>query len=387
MNKYLSGYINLLKTAMGSGILSYPFLFKTYGYVMVTFVSILAASFSYFGLFLYLSCMKKVGPGSTFSSIALCSSLNSSTLADIAICIKCIGVAISYLIIIRQLLPLVVVYILKSDIYIKPKLFLLIFLLITSPLSYFTKINKLRYTSMCGLVCIFVVVFTSFFRFSNTAKITNDIVPITPLSILWITGLGKIVFSFTCHQNIFTVHNELNDNNIKKSSILAFMTVLTALCVYLIFGFTNYLIYGSQINVDILETYPGDTMTTIIQGLYVIIMGFSYPLQINPCKLYLIELLGFSNHKNIYWIKILITTILLVITYSVAASGVNLDLMYSLIGSIASSLVCMILPSIFYKSIIGRGSRFYILSNVLLVFGIMIFFSSIASIDIFNTKN
>lgn len=386
MHKYFSGYFNLLKTAIGSGILSYPFLFKTYGYAMVTAISVISAMFSFIGLLLYLICMTRVGPGSTFSSLAQASNLRTSLFADIAICIKCIGVSISYLIIIRQLLPLVLIYVFNSSIYFKPRVCLLLFLLVTSPLSYFSKISKLKYTSLCGLLCIFIVICMSFFRFENATHVSSDVVPITSFSILWLTGIGKVVFSFTCHQNIFSVHNEIRDNNLKKSTILAFCTIFTALCVYLTFGFLNYLVYGPLINVDILETYPEDTMTVVVQALYVIVMGFSYPLQINPCKFYLIEMFGLADSKNKSMIEFGITTALIAITFTVAASGINLGVVYSLIGSIASSLVCMILPAIFYKSIIGGRGGMYILANMTLLFGVFVFLSFMATVNGINFR-
>lgn len=386
MNKYFSGYFNLLKTTVGSGILSYPFIFKTYGFAIATIISVVAASISFFGLLLYLFCMQKIGPGSTFSSLAIKSYLKSSMFSNLIICLKCIGVAISYLVIIRQLLPIIFKYFVPSVTFITPKIYLLLHLLLISPLAYLNEISKLKYTSICGLLCIVIVICVSFYRYLNVSNISEDVVSISPITISWITGIGKVIFSFTCHQNIFSVHNELRDRDIKKSSFLALYTVLTALFVYLIFGYLNYFVYGSLVNVNILETYPEDKLTILMQVLYVIVMGFSYPLQIHPCKFYMIQMIGVSENKNIKTIEIIITTALLLVTYIVAASGINLGTVYSLIGSLASSLVCMIFPVIFYKSIMETDKRINFFANVTLMIGFIVFASSIFNIGIFNTS-
>ena len=107
---YFPAYVNLLKTAVGSGILAYPYLFLTYGILPTLIISTIAAFFSFFGLALYIestSFQSKIKEINTLSSLATSCSPNSKIISDLAICFKCFSVAISYLIIARQLLPIV----------------------------------------------------------------------------------------------------------------------------------------------------------------------------------------------------------------------------------------------------------------------------------------
>lgn len=388
MGNFTSGYINLLKTAIGSGILAYPFLFKTYGMLITILLSIISGMLAFTGLYLYIISSYKLGHSTTLSSLAGSALPSSRLIADLAICFKCFGVSISYLIIIRQLLPLVLTHIFGNHFFTHPSISLLFFLILTSPFSYFNKIDKLKFTSFCGIFCIFIVICTTFIRFAKTTTIEKqDIHYIAPMSILWITGIGKFVFAFTCHQNIFTVQNEMTDSNPKKMRLLAFSIVLTALIIYIFFGLLNYLIYGNLIGDNILETYPENSLTVFIQALYVLVMGFSYPLQINPCRLYLMEIMGVNGSKNkgTSILRVFITTLLLILTYSIAASGINLGMTYSVIGATASSLVCLIFPALFYMMLdFEKKLKYKILSYICLILGLLIFLSAIANVFSIN---
>ena len=104
-------------------------------------------------------------------------------------------------------------------------------------------------------------------------------------------------FSFTCHQNIFSIQNEVRTNDAQKTKGMIYLVggvILTAFITYILFGMLNYFIYGSNILDNILESFSKDSLALSIQGFYIIVMGFSYPLQINPCRLHFIELFGLN---------------------------------------------------------------------------------------------
>lgn len=383
MSPYTSGYINLLKTAIGSGILSYPFLFSSYGTIPTIIISIVAAYFSFSGLVFYIICNNKNPNQRSLRGLASSFFPSASVITDAAMCFKCFGVAVSYLIIVRQLLPLLLIYLFGDRVFARPEVSLFVFLLFTSPLSYFRNLDKLKYTSFLGLVCISCVVLATFYRISEATYLNYDQTSlVTPITVLWFTGLGKFVFSFTCHQNIFTVQNEIENESTRKLSMVSFATVFTALCIYVTFGYSNYLLFGNLIKDNVLEVYPKDKLAVMVQALYVLVMGFSYPLQINPCRLYLLDLLNVNSGKdNSRTVHFLSTTLLLIVTYFIAVSGVKLGIVYSLIGATASSLMCLILPGVFYIKIIEDKRRYLkYLAYTSIIFGFLVFASSISNV-------
>ncbi|EJW03243.1 hypothetical protein EDEG_02411 [Edhazardia aedis USNM 41457] len=301
MKNCTASYVNLLKTAIGSGIISYPFLFKTYGYALAITIIFISGLFAFLGLVLYAQCNyhyllkhRQV----TLSALACETFPRIKVLVDVAVCFKCAGVAISYLIIIRTLLPNIIHNIFGNGYLLNNKILLFLYMLLLSPLSFFEKIGKLKYTSFFGLSCIFIVICLSFYNAHSMPEFkTEDLVPMTIPSIIWLSGVGKVVFSFTCHQNIFTVQSESTERapEIYPVIRLCFVVVLTAFVTYITFGFVNFLVFGKSVTEDVLSSFPNTTLTFFIQGLYVIVLGMSYPLQIHPTRLYFIDFLGLNQ--------------------------------------------------------------------------------------------
>ncbi|KRH92534.1 Amino Acid/Auxin Permease (AAAP) Family, partial [Pseudoloma neurophilia] len=112
-------------------------------------------------------------------------------------------------------------------------------------------------------------------------------------------GIGTFVFAFTCHQNLITVQNELLDNHPNNMKKIIFSTSIISLIIYLIFGYTNYIIFYNRIYDNILKSYPLNNLTIFLHFLYVIVMGFSYPLQINPARVYFMNLFGVYDNEEV----------------------------------------------------------------------------------------
>merc|ERR1712080_758396 len=117
------------------------------------------------------------------------------------------------------------------------------------------------------------------------------------ISLKWLRGLGTFIFSFACHQNLISVQNEMSDNRIGNMKKLIVSVVTISFVLYSVFGLINYLMYGHYLADNVLKNYPDDKLTDISLVLYILVMGFSYPLQINPCRIYLYNLFGLKSKK------------------------------------------------------------------------------------------
>ncbi|KAK1347329.1 transmembrane amino acid transporter [Hamiltosporidium tvaerminnensis] len=425
MNGFFSGYINLLKTAMGSGILTFPSIFSTYGVVPAFILTLFSACFSASGLLLYMFCSKKYDRSSSISMLCSENFPKLKFLVDFGIFIKCFGVGTSYLIIIRQLLPNVLQPVFGSNLLTQANSSTAIYLAIIASVCYFRNLNNLKYTSTCGIIAIFIVILTSIYRLF-TSPIQSPVL-YTSFSSKWIEGLGKLVFAFTCHQNIFSVRNELPNNSTRNLIRLIFATILTAVIAYTTFGLSNYLLYSSSVTDNILQRYSSDTLGILIQFLYVIVMGFSYPLQIIPARMYFcymfmpkynnnmeyvstrtdyrntnLDIASISNTNQITNTNLptshttttlsetiingIVTTFLIIATYLIVSQDIKLGIVYTIIGATASTLMCLILPALFYlRSNDNRRNIYSFLSYFIFVVGIGIF--CITIIDLLVVKN
>jgi amino acid permease len=100
----------LTVTVLGAGLLAMPSALSKMGIFLGIFVIIWAGFTSAFGLYLQTRCARYVDRGhASFATLSQLTYPNLSILFDTAIAVKCFGVAVSYLIIIGDLMPGVVI--------------------------------------------------------------------------------------------------------------------------------------------------------------------------------------------------------------------------------------------------------------------------------------
>lgn len=350
MREYVPGFINLLKTIIGSGILYIPMLFKTFGIVPTFFLMFISCIFSITGQLIYTYCNFNLNDRSNnLTSLSNKSIPNISILVDFFVFFKCFGVSTSYLIIIRELLPNLLNNIFGPSIISDPKMSLLIFLSFIGPITFFRELRSLKYTSFLGLMAIMTILLASIVIYFNTPKSDLHTKSYEPIDIDALGATGTFVFAFTCHQNLISVQNELSKNEPENVKKIIYSTAIASFIIYMLFGYINYSLFNDNMYDNILKSYPNTKFTLFLHFLYIMVMGFSYPLQINPSRTYLLNLLGVSSEgKRNNFIHCVFTVILLLSTYSLTITGLNLGEIYSFIGSTASTMICLIFPVLIY---------------------------------------
>ena len=105
------------------------------------------------------------------------------------------------------------------------------------------------------------------------------------------SNLAVFVFSFTCHQNIFTVCNELSPSNRQRNVDLVILVAIGAsLCLYLLVAWSGLLTFGDSLQSDILLNYPQSALVTTMRVFVALLVVFSYPLQLDPSRRCIITL-------------------------------------------------------------------------------------------------
>lgn len=380
MKTFVAAYINLLKTSIGSGVLSFPYIFKTYGVVTSIIFTFISGFFATVSLHLLAICSQELGRTADLSSLASLAMPYSKLIVEGSVFAKCFGVSLSYIIIAKDLLPSVLFSINSKLINVSSAFSLFVFFLFVGPFTYLHKMDKLKYTSFIGLFCIILVILASFFRYSQIKSSDLPVVEyIVKPNKKWISSFGKFIFSFTCHQNLFSVHSEIEDNSLPNMKKLIITVALTSFSLYISFGLLNYLIFSNRVSNNILKTYPKDILGTIVRGLYIIVMGVSYPLQMGPARRYLLNMLNIrESTKNYTKISFFVTSLLILCTYFIALSGTELGMVYSIVGATASSFMCLIFPALFYLNLdVERTYTLTFFAYLGFLLGIFIFVSTI----------
>jgi amino acid permease len=329
----LSCVINLTSTIIGAGILGIPYAFSKFGWILGSVFLVACSSLSFFGLHLLSECSRRLVPShhTTFYQIAELTIPRYSRIVDVAIMTKGIGVATSYLIVINDSLPSALAPYLSSDTY--NTLFgsrsttILLAYLIVVPLSYFPRIDSLKYSSFVSLIMIiFLVCLIAIYALFDPSKTAQQDIwnPCLGLdrrlltsSSLWRTsseldasaadytatatatassaaaticqkGVTEwinsnlyahsssklyffqyfpiFLFSYTCQQNTYNIINELERPSYFRVNLVFLISTALTLGLYLTISYAAYVTYGNAILSDVLTLYPSKSPLSFLHS-------------------------------------------------------------------------------------------------------------------------
>lgn len=405
---WLSSNINLVNTIVGAGTLAMSHALSQMGMLLGIIFILWSGLTAGFGLYLQTRCARYLERGSaSFFALSQLTYPNAAVIFDAAISIKCFGVGVSYLIIIGDLMPGVVRGFDENignalPFLVDRHFWVTAFMLVVIPLSFLRRLDSLKYTSIVALISIgylVVLVVYHFLKGDTMAERGNVRV------IEW-AGIGRalsslpvIVFAYTCHQNMFSILNEIKDNSSRKTTGVIGTSIGSAAFIYVLVAITGYLSFGDTVAGNIIgmcKYSPGslnhillnlsiDTpsvASTIGKAAIVILVMFSYPLQVHPCRASIDAVLKWrpaslkrtsispygsparsvpllpssttssSRKETISDFRFaLITTVIIIASYIVAITVNSLDKVLAYVGSTGSTSISFILPGLFYYKI------------------------------------
>ncbi|KAI1129270.1 transmembrane amino acid transporter [Nemania abortiva] len=383
-----SSVTNLLNTILGAGTLAMPSALSHFGMILGAFVILWSGFTSAFGLYLQSRCARYLDRGSSsFFALSQLTYPNAAVIFDAAIAIKCFGVGVSYMIIIGDLMPGVVegfdsraasiAYLMDRNFWIT------VFMLVIIPLSFLRRLDSLKYTSIIALIAIGYLIILVVYHFASDALAPRDKIRVIqwagPIEAL--ASLPVVIFAYTCHQNMFSIVNEIKDTSPKSILGVISTSIGSAAGVYVLVSVTGYLTFGNDITGNIVSMYAPSIASTIAKAAIVILVTFSVPLQVHPCRASVDAVLkwrpnaipGSQGRTSSPNTRLLIpaatrsdhgpsapmselrfailTTILLVLAYTVALTVTSLERVLAYVGSTGSTAISFILPGLFYYKI------------------------------------
>ena len=292
-SSWFSCYVNLTATVLGAGILGLPFAFTATGFVIGPILIVICGGFSIMGLHLLSLTASKVKSGVvTFYSVAELASPTFCSLIDIAIIVKCFGVATAYLIVIGDLMPQALAQFDVPLIWTRRETWVLMGFAIAAPLSCFDLLDKLKFTSFASIVLVFILVVvvllyalvpTFFSPCPDSEPSCTGASDFKPQGISEVFQVLSIfVFGFTCHQNTFAVYNELQFRSQHRLDTVFIAAIATAAIMYIIVAVCGYNVYGSSVKSNFLKSLPDNKLVVALRVFVSVIVAFHYPLQANP---------------------------------------------------------------------------------------------------------
>jgi len=180
------------------------------------------------------------------------------------------------------------------------------------PISFFRTLDNLKFTSSLSLMLIFgmgaIIIMYAESSWMNPcyeqqAFVNETIISSTDTRIIvdhpailkckgdtvletdlatTMKSLSIYVFSFTCHQNIFAVFNEIDNRSQKRIDGVIAGALGWALLLYFLVAIEGYRTYGSNVKPDIIQSYPLTLVVTIMRILIAVMVLLTYPLQLDP---------------------------------------------------------------------------------------------------------
>ncbi|KAL2148278.1 hypothetical protein VTH82DRAFT_2426 [Thermothelomyces myriococcoides] len=403
----MSSNINLVNTIVGAGTLAMPAAMSHFGVTLGVLLILWCGLTSAFGLYLQARCARYLDRGtSSFFALSQITYPNAAVVFDAAIAIKCFGVGVSYMIIIGDLMPGVAESFGSADWglpFLHDRKFWItaFFLLFIIPLSFPRRLDSLKYTSMVALLAIGYLIILVVYHFAAD-EIPNerDIRLIRwegPVAAL--SSLPVVIFAYTCHQNMFSILNEIKDNS--PGSIVAVIasSIGSAASIYVLVAITGYFTFGNDVKGNIVSMYPPSVASTIAKAAIVALVTFSIPLQIHPCRASIDAVLrwrpGNKGQRSpnggglasgtqpllptaspspaaaaldshgapaVAMSELrfaLITSAILVLSYITALRVSTLDRVLAYVGSTGSTAISFILPGLFYYKISDPDSIYH----------------------------
>ncbi|KAL8798062.1 MAG: hypothetical protein Q9182_006986 [Xanthomendoza sp. 2 TL-2023] len=388
---WLSSVINLLNTIVGAGVLAMPLALSRMGITLGIFVILWSGITAGFGLYLQTRCARYLERGSaSFFALSQITYPNAAVIFDAAIAIKCFGVGVSYLIIIGDLMPGVVQGFNQNaagvSFLVDRHFWVTGFMLVVIPLSFLRRLDSLKYTSVIALISIgyLVILVVAHFVKGDTMHHRGPIRSIRwESAVATLSSFPVIVFAYTCHQNMFSILNEISSNTHFRTTSVVVASVGIAAFIYILVAVTGYLSFGNAVLGNIVSIYAPSISSTIGKAAIVVLVMFSYPLQVHPCRASVDAVIkwrpikrsdptGSSPSRLVSSLPgaksptggdgmgetrfAAITTAIIVLSYIVAMTVSSLEKVLAYVGSTGSTSISFILPGLFYYKISSPDS-------------------------------
>jgi amino acid permease len=177
---------------------------------------------------------------------------------------------------------------------------------------------------------------------------------------------------------MFSILNEIADNSHVRTTTVILAAIGGACSLYILTGITGYMSYGDNIHGNIVSMYPTSAASTIGRLAIVILVMFSYPLQIHPCRASIDACLKWrpgrrnqpdgspsrntlingtqkpnipQNREMSDYRFAIVTTVLIIFTFITAMTVSSLEKVLAYVGSTGSTTISFILPGLFYYKI------------------------------------
>ncbi|KAM4614490.1 sodium-coupled neutral amino acid transporter 7 isoform 1-T2 [Discoglossus pictus] len=154
-------------------------------------------------------------------------------------------------------------------------------ILFVLPLSLPREISVQKYASSISVLgtCYVTIIILVRCIGRSSEPPSNDI-PSSPSSWLAVfNAVPTICFGFQCHVSSVPVYGSMQQQDIKRWGYIVTVAMFIALCVYTGTGVCGYLLFGSDVDPDVLLSFPSDDIAVAVARAFITLCVLtSYPI-------------------------------------------------------------------------------------------------------------
>ena len=302
--------VSLVKNIIGSGLINFPFIFKTLGIFPACLLTFFIAFLDYItGCFL-LQCKditRKYG-FTMYSKLTMGKA--GTVIFKLIVIFSGLGTVCFYFKILGELiLSVIVIFINPTDsFYFSPVFYTCFCFLIIFPMIYFKSINALDKFSFLGVlsVIIFVIAIIILFVikfFNGTIASAKDLNLYFPSNDLFTTfACYSSIIDFYCYKfNFFPIYLSLKKRNNKKMKVASFWALMFCSFVYCLLGTLCYFMFDTSIDEDgMIKVFKAQIIDNKNKGkFYFVAIYVTVVCAYILSSILTVPLLFFSVKKNI----------------------------------------------------------------------------------------
>lgn len=357
-----------------------PAAMASIGWVPGALFIFASAGLALFGLLLLSRCAEQLGRSASIAAIAKATYPRTARWIDVALALKCFGVAVSYLVVIGDMMPsIVIAYDCASDWLRSRNFWVLASVVLVGPLAFLRNLDSLKYTSLAGLGAVLYMVIIAILNWYKQVDIElppgMEPVAFAGFSKAALQNLSIFIFAFTAHQNICAIQTEAVQPTTGFMRRVINWSVGLSAAAYLLFSVFCYATYGASTASNVFLNFPGFRPEMIFgRVLYTLLSAFSYPLLTHPCRASILNLLPVSDEvklRHFDQIHRAVTAAIVVGTLALALVVRNLGLVSALIGTFIGIPICYIVPALFYGKMFPEPHRDRTLAYAMAIFGVV----------------
>jgi amino acid permease len=172
--------------------------------------------------------------------------------------------------------------------------------LVVVPLSFLKRLDSLKYASMVALSSVFYLVVLVVVHFcKDDIEDRGPVRLFTPRSAAVVFATFPIfVFAYTCHQNMFSLVNELEDKSGRNINRVISYAISVAVSLYILVGVTGYVSFGDTVPPNVIVGYKSSVSSTVGRVAIVVLVMLSYPLQCHPARASINHIIHYFTHVS-----------------------------------------------------------------------------------------